>query len=402
MKKDWPDMSDKELDDSFRKGLEEPQIPFVKEDWDKMQEKMSRLPNNGKAGGFFQSKWFLLGLGLALLVPFSWWGMGVLEGTHSGIKSNETMQESHQVTNGNTSDPAKSILETDQEIKLIGEEENVDQIDGNQESMANVGLIANRLSSEMDRLEFDGNGSNYPSSKRNREDLVPGSIRKRQPSFEQDKEVRLVFDREGYGAPPVKKEGSDIAQRWSFALLFSPDVSALKLKEVRGVGTSVGINLEYYFLPKWSLNFGGLYSFKTYGTSNGYQFSYPSSMPTTWVEGDCYVLDIPLNIRFYAINGPMDRWYASAGLSSYLMLKEKYQLINGYSSYYPNYENLEVNNKNQHFFQVLNLSMGYERRLSEKLSIQVEPYLKLPLNGVGEGQVSLKSAGALIGLKYKW
>jgi hypothetical protein len=57
-------------------------------------------------------------------------------------------------------------------------------------------------------------------------------------------------------------------------------------------------------------------------------------------------------------------------------------------------------NENRHFFSVLNLSMGYERSLSDRWSLQVEPYLKAPLSGVGAGKVKLTSAGVFFGLKY--
>ncbi len=398
-------MSDKELDDFFRKGLDEPEIPFVKEDWDKMQEKMMHLPGNRKAGGFYRNKWLLVGLGLALIGALSWWGIGAFDKSYPQGNSNEIEQEENQVILENPSGTEKMTSKQDQGITNADENKEdggSDPIDHSGNSNGISSLQTKSSIHEMDRSKVATDEPDDSYSRRNNGDLIVGSINKSLPVFEQDKELELVFDMEDDGVVPVKKSKSKISQRWSFSLLLSPDVSALKLKEVRGVGTSAGINIEYYFLPKWSLNLGALYAFKTYETSDGYQFSYPSSKPITWLEGDCYVLDIPLNIRYYAINSPMDRWYISSGLSSYLMLKEKYQLVNGYSSYYPNYENLEIRNKNQHYFQVLNISMGYERRLSEKLSIQVEPYLKLPLKGVGEGQVSLKSAGALIGLKYNW
>lgn len=94
----------------------------------------------------------------------------------------------------------------------------------------------------------------------------------------------------------------------------------------------------------------------------------------------------------------------TVGLSSYLMLKEKYDLE--YKSY--NYggnaygNSLEVQNKNKHYLNIVNLGIGYERVLTDRLSLQVEPYLKLPLSGIGEGNITLKSAGAFVGLKYGW
>jgi hypothetical protein len=50
---------------------------------------------------------------------------------------------------------------------------------------------------------------------------------------------------------------------------------------------------------------------------------------------------------------------------------------------------------------VVNLSVGYERNLGRRFSWQAEPFLKLPLGGVGFGKVRLGSGGVFVSLKYK-
>ena len=57
-------------------------------------------------------------------------------------------------------------------------------------------------------------------------------------------------------------------------------------------------------------------------------------------------------------------------------------------------------NGNRHLFSILNVSAGYERKISKTLHIQAEPYLNLPLSGVGEGKVKLHSAGLRAGINY--
>src|SRR5690606_4920815 len=188
--------------------------------------------------------------------------------------------------------------------------------------------------------------------------------------------------------------------RFSVALSFAPDVTALKIEDIAGLGNSLGFNLEYFILPNLSINAAVMYAFKTYQGGEGYYTGYVPS-PSS-IAGNCWVLDLPLNVRYYAINQSLDRWYISGGLSSYLMLREKYELK--YKSYGGNgYDKqLDVRNNNRHYFNIVNLALGYERVLSERLAIQVEPYLKLPLKGIGEGSINLKSAGALVGLKFSW
>ena len=48
----------------------------------------------------------------------------------------------------------------------------------------------------------------------------------------------------------------------------------------------------------------------------------------------------------------------------------------------------------------LNLSAGYEYEAGPHWRLQAEPYVKVPLTGVGAGKVQLLSAGVYFGLKY--
>jgi hypothetical protein len=78
------------------------------------------------------------------------------------------------------------------------------------------------------------------------------------------------------------------------------------------------------------------------------------------------------------------------------MKKEIYK----YEYYYPNnpnpyYYTKTINNQNKHYFSVLTLSGGYQRRINKTLSFTAEPYVKLPLGGVGYGRVKLSSVGVL-------
>jgi hypothetical protein len=82
------------------------------------------------------------------------------------------------------------------------------------------------------------------------------------------------------------------------------------------------------------------------------------------------------------------------------MLKEKYSL------FYDNYSGdtytreMKIKGNNQHVFGIWNIGLGYERKLGKKFAVQVEPYYRLPLVGIGEGNLDLKSMGVFFGIKY--
>jgi hypothetical protein len=112
------------------------------------------------------------------------------------------------------------------------------------------------------------------------------------------------------------------------------------------------------------------------------------------------MLDVPLNIRYDITQKPNSRWFVSSGMTSYFMLKEQYVY---------NYENPadpKIKWKNwegktgPYYLGTINFSMGYERQIFGKLSLQAEPFFKMPISKVGFGQVHLSTIGLFISAKY--
>ncbi len=146
---------------------------------------------------------------------------------------------------------------------------------------------------------------------------------------------------------------------------------------------------------------GGILSYKTYAASGeayqpypGYWKKYP--LPDK-INGQCQVLDIPLNVRYYAVSLGQSQLFVSSGLSSYLMLREDYEYVYPYASNYERHER----NTNRHYFKVANVSMGYERAWGKRGAIQVEPFVKLPLAGVGFGRIRLATIGTVFSWHYR-
>jgi len=67
----------------------------------------------------------------------------------------------------------------------------------------------------------------------------------------------------------------------------------------------------------------------------------------------------------------------------------------------PTKRDWETSSQENEWFKILNLSAGYERALSKSWSIQAEPFVKIPLSGVGFGSMDMSSYGILLGIKYK-
>lgn len=171
-------------------------------------------------------------------------------------------------------------------------------------------------------------------------------------------------------------------------ITIGPDVNIASSMKMGRIGLSTGIILRYHFNNRWSIQTGAIYTKKLYGaTPDDYHFDYPVTY--TKIDADCNVLDVPLNLSYAFSEGSRDRWSVVAGASSYFMLNEKYDY------YYANgtKRSHEFKNQNQHYFSVLNLGVSWERQTAGRLRLALQPYVKVPLGGVGQGKVKLYSAG---------
>ncbi|MDQ2794885.1 MAG: PorT family protein [Bacteroidota bacterium] len=193
--------------------------------------------------------------------------------------------------------------------------------------------------------------------------------------------------------------------RFYVGVVAAPDVSTVKFADVQGAHLNLGLTLEYRLGQRWRLATGLQRATKDYyARRDDYDFSgYPKAYTRdfNWVDASCTIFDVPLNLRYDAVVGPRYRLFGAAGLSSFFMHREQYTY-----DYYDNASNAPAVwersfvNANQHLVSILNLSAGYEYGLGTHWRVQAEPYVKVPLAGVGAGKVKLLSAGVYFGLKY--
>jgi hypothetical protein len=179
--------------------------------------------------------------------------------------------------------------------------------------------------------------------------------------------------------------------------LASPDFTSVDFGSAGETGSNYALLIEYQFNNRWSVSTGAIRSFKKY-SSNG-EITY-SGRTADNLDGACRILDIPLNVYYRLKPLSKTSFFVGAGLSSYIMLSEDYT----YTVYTSNGDRVyskQVEKENNELFKVLNLSVGVQHQLNSRLFLQVEPFLKAPLAGVGYGDVRLSSLGVFFGIKYK-
>jgi len=157
--------------------------------------------------------------------------------------------------------------------------------------------------------------------------------------------------------------------------------------------------LGYTFKERLTVRTGFYSASKVY-VAKPYQYKPTNPVNTNYlidISANCKVYEIPLSLSYNFGKSEKHKTFVSAGLSSFIMKKETYDYFYEYPSSPPVAHHYihTVNNENKHYFSVLSLSAGYQRKVNRILSVTAEPYFKLPLAGVGYGKVKLNSFGLM-------
>lgn len=194
------------------------------------------------------------------------------------------------------------------------------------------------------------------------------------------------------------KHGSGL----SASLALSPDISAAGSFENRyRTGFKAGVIVGYQLGERLSIQAGVIPSSIHYAADSKSHsapiYGYGSVVPDK-ITAACLMLDIPIQIRYDLIEFTNSRIFTSAGVSSYIMLTERYQFrMPGAVGQ----QEWEDRTGSQYWFSNAALSAGYELDVHSNWSLRVEPFLRLPLRDVGWGNVRLYSMGSFFSLSYR-
>jgi hypothetical protein len=189
---------------------------------------------------------------------------------------------------------------------------------------------------------------------------------------------------------------------WFVKMAVSPDFSSIDYGSAGKTGINLGPMVEYGISPRFSISTGAIWSKKLYDQENpektyGQGSGYP--VKANMLNGDCRIIDVPLNVTYYMLPGRRTNLFVTVGSSSYIMLDEEYIYTVTRNNH--NYEYVETYaNENNEWFSMLNLSVGVQHQITKRCFIQGEPFIKAPMKGVGEGKVNLVSAGVFVSVKY--
>lgn len=392
------DLPDSLFDDIFRKASRSEDYPYSEEAWDKMEIQLSRWERINRDFWRFMGV-IILFLSLVILFivikPLS-------QNNNSGIKSNafiaELSEEHFPSGPSNRSIPVRKVQEPSP-----GNNKSLHHIEGDASVQSEIQKMPGRdLVSSKDASQYDDlTRSRVMSSSVSKNKVRYISSRK---LFHVDPEMAPLLLHHGgddVNEPSIRRRNGGFTL--SLELSIGPDLSSVAANQP-GIGTFTGIYLELGILKRLKMLTGLSHARKRYSVQDEYTPPYPGF----WTNGQvpyevdvaCHVIDIPINFRYEIIDLPDHVLFLGSGLSSYLMLTEEYYFNYGYTSDPNLVSEYELNNENQHYFGIVNLSAGYTRYFNSRWAWQFEPYYKMPIQDIAAAKVRLNSFGVLIGLKY--
>ncbi len=207
---------------------------------------------------------------------------------------------------------------------------------------------------------------------------------------------------------PVKKakDKNKKTNTFFFTLSAGPDISATGGDQLGKAKLLTGAGLGYTFKDRLTIR-SGFYSGRKIYTSSPGSYHPPAAFWSYYpnlqkVDADCRVYEIPLSLSYNFSHSSKQQLFASAGISSLLMKSEAYDYYYKYTASGPTVtRKYTIKDQNKHYFSILTLSGGYQKNIGKSLSVTVEPYLKLPLSGIGFGNVKLNSGGILFSVGIK-
>lgn len=379
----------KDIDKLFKDGLENPDLPFNDLDWDNLEERLHPTPKRRVVPII----WLTAAAAVAamLLVVFL---LVKPDGDQSKMNpqvKTKTNENNKPLNNegGLIEKPANNdSLAKDRRESLLTEN-NKGAEDSKDQKITKTGFVHEIFPKVIEK----GNSSN--------KNLLADVIY----NPEINTETKLVeFEKQNLVADPVRGKMPRIKDpifkkkpRFVLSILAAPDLTSVQKSGKSSLSGGFGVEATLFLTKKLSVTTGAAYAkkiydsdFSQYNPNSNYLFK---ASPAN-IHANCDVIDIPINVNYKVFDGRRNSISVSTGLSSYLMLKEKYSY--SYNGAYQGPQSFEVSNQNQHYLGIANVGVEFQHKINNNLSISAKPFMKIPLTDIGYGNSKLSSTGVAV------
>ena len=380
------------IDQLFREGLnpEYDPVSYNDEDWQKLEMRLEQY-SNSKSIALWLSP--IGGIAALIILAFSLW---ILWPTLEESTTEQFVQKEV------ATEEEKSIPDPPSELK----EQVLDSAIQPQQILQ---PLPSEESKKKPHLQIALNEAQKPTDKERTPDTSL-RLREKLPAkfsddelpdtneLRQSKEYKKPQETNQVAAHPLQLDVAQKDRQLALSLLVAPAYNGVDNLNNGSFGGDIGVLVSWNLTPKWQVSTGAVYAKKLYETGlDNYNTDVNYAAQT--VNADCRVLDIPLNIQYTLLRSGKTTVHLGTGISSYLMLKEDYYFEDT-SSYAQNSQEVHLTNENQHWLSVLNFQMSVQQQISSRVSINLQPFVKIPTQDIGYAKVRLQSFG--MALSASW
>lgn len=439
----WP--SDKELEEIYRRGTEGHDFQYNEAAWNDMES----LLDKSRKRKYFFFMWAVIALGgfmylLSPLVTSDLDTRETLTETNVDIDSNAS---NSLLSNNNSSTPeVATIQESSSELKATIPSK-INESQSNHSGLATVDIYRSKRASTVNDTPNNSRSeiSNYENITRvEKQKLIGKSLEDkdhlstslRNPNKENIEQVvgdvinaaeKSIIDNElQYGLAylnrlsyspfpvalkwnmptpaltPMPTETKTASNIFILGLTLGAESSWTSQGESSDIDMNIGLRTSYYINNKVGVNLGLSYINDVYSAPGSdynakedfWKASGAPGIPTMTLA-ESSMLELSAGAT-YAFNGIQNNGLSiGANLNSNFMLNERYEYL------YPN-ESHNFNSAwtmaNKTWLNAIDLSTSYRFRLRNKWLLETGPYFKVPLSGIGHGDMKLTSFGIRVHL----
>lgn len=366
-----------EIDQLFKKGMEDPDLPFNELDWNNMARKLDATESRRR-----YPLWLYAAVGTAAMLLVALFVLLTPKATRvnqqdPSLVTNTSPRIEHQTT------PNVTTPQTEDRTTLITRKL-YDKGPGMSDHALSSTNSARPVPESKQTMLADVPSTELPLTLANQHLIVRNPI---------PVEAKLRRTE-----PP--RLSSKTPGKLTLSVIAAPDITDTKASINRKVSSNFGFLLHYPISKKLSLSTGAIYAKKVYDYGGTTAAGYGEAAAAWKLDADCFVLDVPLNLTYQVAQKQNYTFSVNTGLSSYIMLKEKYR-INTDPQASNSIINVNINNQNRHFFGVANFSVTVDRKISDRVSVGIQPFVKVPLTGIGYYNYDLRSKGVAVSLSLK-
>lgn len=416
-----------DMDDLFRKASDNYPLNAQNSDWDTVLAGLKEGDDDKPVAIPFSSRNNLHYLWLLLLLPL---GLLVAKYAIRGNDSskNATLKQENSIQQKNATLPSPEDNSTVQLGKLQPSNNNSSNKSNNTENnfKTKIASVNNGISGEVKNLK-DLNNANLNYIKQNNLPLVDvtknNSITDNYNSvqLEQNKEASIPGKENNTNAispsnlnstannsnnntqsTEAKKQPITLSKqkRFYMGIIVSPDFTTVKFQSVKKVGLNFGVLMGYQVTNKLNAELGVLLDSKYYYTDAKYFDDNAIRKDVVNLQSFSSITEIPINLRYNFKTTASTQYFASAGAVSYIIHNQRYDYVYEKDGQLQEGEK-QYRKASNNVFSNIQLSVGYEHALGKLGDLRIEPYYRIPIHGLGIGNVPITSVGVNIGIIKK-